>query len=70
MRWNKSERRPRTYWRPYFAILPVRLENTGQWVWLEWIWWNEGTWDFPQRLPRYRDDIGWHCANLSFEDRK
>ena len=57
MRWKKPEPRPETYWKPWFAWFPVRIEDTGEWVWLEWIW---------RHADRYRSDVHWAGANLEW----
>ena len=64
MRWNKTESRPETYWKPWFAWHPVRLENTGEWVWLEWVWIHRDGFDAFGDICRYRDDVHWGGANL------
>lgn len=67
MRFKKREKRPPTYWRPWFAILPVRLENTGDVVWLEWVWVavdRYGAGGSYVDEVRYRDDVTWSSANL------
>lgn len=72
MRWKKPERRPETYWKPWFAWRPIALEDTGEWLWLEWTWRhierrsgiNGHT--FTQR--RYRSDMHWGAANLDALD--
>lgn len=71
MRWKKPEPRPETYWKPWFAWRPVTLENTGEKVWLEWVWrhvdvYGGGFGDYVSQS-RYRSDVHWAGANL---DRK
>lgn len=63
MRWKKPEPRPDTYWEPWFAWHPVKIEDTGDSVWLEWIWRHvESYWD--ATFVRYRSDVHWGGANL------
>jgi len=67
MRWKKPEPRPATYWRPWFAWHPVVIEDTGEKVWLEWIWRHEevyGGLDGGYVERRYRSDVHWGGANL------
>lgn len=67
MRWKKPEPRPATYWRPWFAWYPAKLENTGETVWLEWVWRHtDYLCGFDGGYPehRHRDDISWGGANL------
>jgi hypothetical protein len=69
MRWTKKpEPRPETYWNPWFAWHPVTIEDTGETVWLEWVWRHVdvygggmGEW---VRVPRYRSDVHWGGANI------
>lgn len=74
MRWNsKPDPRPKTYWAPWFAWHPVTIEDTGQRVWLEWIWRHVQRYDGPGDSVfeyRYRSDVHWAGANLEFSDRK
>jgi hypothetical protein len=72
MRWNKPERRPETYWKPWFAWHPVKIEDTGQTVWLEWVWrhvdrYAGGMLDYAY-WPRYRSDVHWASANLEHRE--
>lgn len=72
MRWNKPEPRPPTYWRPWFAWHPVKIEDTGDTVWLEWVWrhvevYSGGFGDFITEK-RYRSDVHWGGANLERRD--
>lgn len=68
----KPPPRPATYWRPWFAWHPVTLENSGERVWLGWIWRHQhrepghliGDW---YTVTRYRDDVHWGAANLPFD---
>jgi hypothetical protein len=65
MRFKKREKRPPTYWRPWFAILPVRLENNDETVWLEWVWVHVDRYNQGEHVEvRYRDDVTWSSANL------
>lgn len=73
MRWKKPEPRPETYWKPWFAWHPVTIEDTGEKVWLEWVWRHRewiggGTGDYVC-LVRYRSDVHWAGANLEYRDR-
>lgn len=62
MRWKKPEPRPDTYWKPWFAWRPVVIEDTGETVWLEWIWRHlEPLMHVPSR---YRSDVHWGGANI------
>lgn len=64
MRWKKPEPRPQTYWRPWFAWYPVKIEDTGETVWLEWVWRHiEHYWDGVTST-RHRSDVHWGGANL------
>jgi len=72
MRWKKPEPRPATYWNPWFAWHPVVLENTGEKVWLEWIWRHTTVYRGPGDNVyehRYRSDVHWAGANLEYRDR-
>lgn len=40
-----------SYWRPWFAWRPVRVRDTGQLVWLEWV---ERLYDYTYHLNVYR----------------
>ena len=67
MRWNKPEKRPPTYWNPWFAWHPVAIEDTGETVWLEWVWRHDRCYgsiggNFIET--RYRSDVHWAGANL------
>lgn len=68
MRWKKPPPRPTTYWSPWFAWRPVRIEDTGETVWLEWIWRHvdvlEGGSLERAYSARYRSDVHWGGANL------
>lgn len=72
MRWKKPEPRPATYWKPWFAWRPVVIENTGEKVWLEWIWRHvelHGSFGGAVKFQRYRSDVHWGGANLEYRDR-
>lgn len=67
MRWKKPEPRPETYWKPWFAWHPVVIEDTGEKVWLEWIWRHQeiyASMDGGYLEQRYRSDVHWGGANL------
>lgn len=71
MRWKKPEPRPETYWKPWFAWHPVTLENSGEKVWLEWVWRHVesyGAYGGHIVSCRYRDDMHWAAANLDAKD--
>lgn len=55
MRWKKTEPQADTYWMQWFAWRPVVIEDTGETVWLEWIW---------RHAKRYRSDVHPAGANL------
>jgi len=67
MRWKRPEPRPGTYWKPWFAWHPVTIEDTGETVWLEWIWRHvdvyHGAWGSVVSS-RYRSDVHWGGENL------
>jgi hypothetical protein len=73
MRWKKPEPRPATYWSPWFAWRPVTIEDTGEKVWLEWIWrhreWHAAGMADLVTFCRYRSDVHWGGANLEYRDR-
>lgn len=68
MRWKKPEPRPETYWKPWFAWRPVVIEDTGETVWLEWIWRHVehlgGGFLDVVTYERFRSDVHWGCANI------
>lgn len=68
MRWKKLEPRPDTYWKPWFAWYPVKIEDTGETVWLEWIWRHREYYTVRMEVlfvsTRYRSDVHWGGANL------
>lgn len=71
MRWNKPRvpRRVPTYWNQWFAWRPVKIEDTGETVWLEWIWRHVevtegGMLDRVVTSIRYRSDVHEAGANL------
>ena len=70
MRWKKPEPRRPTYWNPWFAWHPVQIEDTGETVWLEWIWRHVdvhgGGMGEHFVVPRYRSDVHWNGANLEW----
>jgi hypothetical protein len=74
MRFRKRpEPRLETYWKPWFAWHPVRIEDFDGIVWLEWVWRHV---DHYAATPcdivtctRYRSDVHWAAANLEFRDR-
>lgn len=72
MRWKKPEPRPATYWKPWFAWYPVVAENSGEKVWLEWIWRHvehrRGGFGDIATERRYRTDMHWGAANLEARD--
>lgn len=69
MRFKKREKKPSTYWRPWFAILPVKLENANEIVWLEWIWVHVDRYNGGELVTvRYRDDVTQSSANLVLRD--
>jgi hypothetical protein len=72
MRWNKTETRPETYWKPWFAWHPVKLENKDTTVWLEWVWRHVGYYQGGMNdgifAYRYRDDIHWGGVNLEHRE--
>jgi hypothetical protein len=68
MRWKKPKPRPDTYWKPWLAWRPVVIEDTGETVWLEWIWRHiecyGGAFGDSYCETRYRSDVHWGGANL------
>jgi hypothetical protein len=67
VRWKKIKPRPATYWSPWFAWHPVKIEDTGETVWLETVWRHVdryGGWDGVYHEYRYRGDVHWAGANL------
>lgn len=71
MRWNKPEPRLETYWNPWFAWRPVQIEDTGQTVWLEWVWRHTdyyGAAGSTFAESRYRSDVHWSGANLEWRE--
>ena len=67
MRWRKPEPRPETYWKPWFAWRPVVIEDTGEKVWLEYVWRHVemyGSVAGTVKFMRYRSDVHWGGANL------
>jgi hypothetical protein len=72
MRWNKPAPRPATYWKPWFAWHPVKIEDTQETVWLEWVWRHVdsfGSIAGDVTSCRYRSDVHWGGANLEYRDR-
>jgi hypothetical protein len=72
MRWKRPEPRPATYWKPWFAWRPVTIEDTGETVWLEWIWrhverYGGGALDTLTHQ-RFRSDVHWNSANLKYDE--
>lgn len=69
MRWKRPEPRPPTYWKPWFAWRPIVIEDTGEWVWLEWVWrhseWVSGGLSDGYLYSRYRSDVHWGGANIT-----
>ncbi len=71
MRWKRPNPRPETYWKPWFAWFPVKLETSGETVWLEWVWRHVDPYSGAGEtfyFYRYRDDIHWGGANLEHRE--
>lgn len=70
---KKPEPRPETYWKPWFAWYPIRIEDFEGIVWMEWVWrhldTNSGGTDDSYTSKRYRSDVHWARANLEYRDR-